>query len=50
MLWLFDLSDEDKLIEIKKDKSLCSFVRIYQGNFKADCLEHCQLMQKFDEL
>lgn len=50
LMWLLDLSDEDKLIELKKDKSLCGFVHLYPNNFKAECLEYCHLMGKFDEL
>ena len=49
-LWLLDLSDEDRLIEIKKDNELCSFVGMYSNNFNEACVEHCKVVWAFNEL
>lgn len=50
LLWLIDLSDEDKLIEIKKDNELCSYVAMYSKNFNEECVEHCKVVWAFHEL
>ena len=50
LLWLIDLEDDERLIEIKKDNELCSYVAIYSSNFNEACIEHCKVVWAFREL
>jgi len=50
LLWFIELSDEDKLIELKKDNNLCTIVSLFEKEIPQDCIKLCNEVWAFRRL
>jgi len=47
LMWFHDLSDDDKLIELKKDNNLCCIVSLFEKEMPEECVDLCKTVFEF---